>query len=84
MRRPAWKNHQLQCGERLHLLSANRVLTCFVATLVSLATAARDPLPLASATKHHVLLLRCQHALRLQCAASERDGLRVSAAVIEL
>ena len=76
MRRPASKNHQLQCRERLHVRSANRVPTCFVAALVSLSTAARDPLPLASAKKHRVLLLRRRHALRLQCAATERDGLR--------
>ena len=57
--------------------------TCFVASLVSLATPARGPLHLASAKKHHTLFLRCRHALRLQCAATERDGLRVGTAVIE-
>ena len=36
------------CRERLHLLSASGVPLCVVATLVSLAHAARGPLPLAS------------------------------------
>ena len=39
MRGPESKSHQL-----LQLLSASRVPTCFVATLVSPATAARGPL----------------------------------------
>ena len=38
------------------VLRASRVPICFVATLVYLATAARGPLPLASAKKHHTLL----------------------------
>ena len=32
---------------------------------------------------HHTLLLRCRQALRLQCAATERDGLRVGTTVIK-
>ena len=41
-------------------------IVCFVATLVSLAIAARAPLPLASARKHpRFFLRRCWHALRL-------------------
>ena len=41
--------------KRLHLLGACSVPACFDATLVSLATAARSPLPLSSAKKHHTL-----------------------------
>ena len=33
---------------------------------------------------HHTLLLRCRHALRLQCAATERGGLRVGTTFFEL
>ena len=36
------KSHLLQCREQLQLLSAGRVPICLVATLVSLATAARS------------------------------------------
>ena len=53
IRRPVSKSHLLQFRERLHLLSASRVSVRFLATLVSLATAARNPLPLGSAKKHH-------------------------------
>ena len=38
------------------VIRASRVPICFVATLVSLATAARGPLLLASAKMHHSLL----------------------------
>ena len=42
MRRTVSKSHRLQCRKQLHLLIAGRVPICLVATLVSLATAARS------------------------------------------
>ena len=46
------------------LLSTSRVPVCFIATLASLATAARGPLHIAGAKKHHILLA----ATNLPCA----------------
>ena len=54
MGRPVSKNHPLQRKRRLRLLSASRVPTRSVATQVSLATAARGPLPISCGETTHV------------------------------
>ena len=80
MRRPASKNHQLQCRERLHLLSASVWLRLWCPLRLQPGVRCLWP------ARRSIIrfLLRCWHALRLQCAATERDGLRVGTTVIEL
>ena len=48
------KSQQLQCQERLRLLSSCRVPTRFVATQVYLSTAASGPLPFSCGETTHV------------------------------
>ena len=61
-------------------LSASRVPSRFVATLVSLRLQ-----PGVWPVRRSIIrfLLRCRHALRLQCATTERDGLRCLAQRVE-
>ena len=60
-----------ELGKIPHFLSASRVPICFLATLVSLATATRGPKPLTSANKHHKLFAavsaRCATAVPRHC-----------------
>ena len=76
--RPVSKYHQLQSRQPLHLLTASRVPICCdhldVPGVFSQGSTA------SCHFRRSIILfsLRCQHSLRLQRAATERDGVRFS------